>query len=795
MTQANIDQSIRIALQHHQAGRLAEAERIYRQVLAQQPDHADALHLLGVLAGQAGRFDVGVDLIRRAIGICSTDASFHFNLGNAQTQMGQLDQAIASFRQAIRLNPDYAEAHTNLGNILRDMGQLDEASAACRRAIQLKPDLAEAHNNLGNALTELEQLDEAIASFRQAVRLKPDFAEAHSNLGNSLQKKGQLDEAIAACRRAIALNPNLARAHNSLGDALKNKEQPDEAIASYREAIRLKPDFAEAHNNLGNALKDKRQFDEAMASYRQAIRLKPDLAMAHSNLGNVLTEMRQHDQAVAACRQAIRLKPDLVVAHGILGNALAELNQLDEAVASHRQAIRLKPDFAEVHGNLASALKDLGQLDEAIASYRQAVRLKPGFAEAHSNLLLALNYHPDIDAHAVLAEHRTWSDQFASPLAGEITSHANERSPDRRLRVGYVSADFRHHSIGYFLLPLLEHHDREILEIFCYSCAPRADDLTARIKRSCDTWRDIRDLADPAVAQLIRSDGIDILVDLSGHTGGNRLRAFARKPAPIQVTYLGYANTTGMTAIDFRLTDALADPPGMTDELNVEKLWRLPACAWCYDPLEAAPDIHPRPNGPITFGCFNAFAKINRKMVAIWAELLRRVAGSRLLLKSAGAGEASSRSRLTDQFAECGISGDRIEMRGKIEDSRGHLELYGRLDVALDTYPYHGTTTTCEALWMGVPVVSLAGRTHVSRVGVSLLHNVGLPELIAETPQQYVQIAADLATDLPRLAELRRTLRPRMRASVLMDAPRFARNIEAAYRQMWRNWCATEKGD
>jgi predicted O-linked N-acetylglucosamine transferase (SPINDLY family) len=267
------------------------------------------------------------------------------------------------------------------------------------------------------------------------------------------------------------------------------------------------------------------------------------------------------------------------------------------------------------------------------------------------------------------------------------------------------------------------------------------------------------------------------------------LCVFARKPAPIQLSYLGYANTTGMTAIDYRLTDALADPPGMTDELSVEKLWRLPGCAWCYDPLEEAPEVQRREDGPITFGCFNAFAKINGKLVAMWAELLKRVGGSRLLLKSAGAGEASSRQRLIGQFAELGIRGDRIEMRGRIADDRGHLQAYGRIDVALDSYPYDGTTTTCQALWMGVPVVSLAGQRHASRVGVSLLGNVGLPELVAETPEQYLRIAADLAGDLPRLEELRRTLRGRMQSSPLMDAPRFASDIEAAYRQMWRSWC------
>jgi predicted O-linked N-acetylglucosamine transferase (SPINDLY family) len=435
-------------------------------------------------------------------------------------------------------------------------------------------------------------------------------------------------------------------------------------------------------------------------------------------------------------------------------------------------------------------LRETAQIDEAIASHRRAVRLDPNFVNAHSCLVFALNCDPNCQAAEILAEHQAWSDRHARPLMSEIIPHANERSPDRRLRIGYVSADFRRHSVGHFFLPLLENHDRRKFEVFCYSNVQYPDDLTERMKRSCDAWRDIISLGDAEAANLIRSDGMDILVDLSGHTAGNRLRVFARKPAPVQVTYLGYANTTGMPAIDYRLTDALADPPGVTDHLNVEKLWRVPGCAWCYLPPEDAPEIQPRGSGPITFGCFSAFAKINSTLVEIWAQLLAQAPESRLLLKSAGAGETSSRQRVIDQFIQHGISSDRIEMLSRIPDQHQHLEFYRRIDLALDTYPYHGTTTTCEALWMGVPVVSLAGQTHVSRVGVSLLSCVGLPELIAQTPQEFVSIAAQLATNPSRLTSLRNGLRSQMKSSPLVDGRRFAANIEAAYRQMWRTWCA-----
>jgi predicted O-linked N-acetylglucosamine transferase (SPINDLY family) len=716
-----LQQQLELGLSHHQAGRLAEAERIYRQVLLQQPDHAKALNLLGVLAEQAGRLDEALDLIQRAI----------------------------------QFRPDWPEAHGSLGNVLKDKGQFEQAIAAYRQAIRLKPGLGGAHSNLGVVLAELGRIDEAIAAYREAIRLEPNYAKAHNNLGSVLREKGQLEQAIASFRQAIRLKPDLVTAHTNLGDALKEKGQFDQAIAAHQRAIGLKPDYAEAHYNLGITLQAAGRLGEAIAAYMRALEIRSDYTKAHNNLGS----------------------------------ALARVGQFDAAIATLRQAIGLKPDFAKAHNNLGNALRDTGQFDEAIAAYRRAIGLKPDFAEAHRNLIFMMNYLPGCDAKLTYEEHCRWSQQHAEPLKKFLQPHANERDPDRRLRIGYVSGDFQRHSVGYFLPALLEHHDRQFGDVFCYCNLQVFDDFTNRMKRACGHWQNIFGLSDQETASLIRSDAIDILVDLSGHTAGNRLAVFALKPAPVQVTYLGYPNTTGMTAMDYRLTDALADPPGMNDELNVEILWRLPGCAWCYDPVEAAPDVQVRGNGPVTFGCFNAFAKINEPLAAIWAQLLERVAGSRLLLKSAGAGAASAQRLLAEQFAKYGIFGERIEMRGWLADPRGHLSLYGQLDIALDTYPYNGTTTTCEALWMGVPVVSLAGKTHISRVGVSLLHNVGLPELIAQSPEKYVQIAADLAGDLPRLAELRRTMRDRMKASPLMDAPRFARNIESAYRQMWRNWC------
>jgi len=852
-----LQQQLESGVSHHQAGRLADAERIYRQILAQQPNHADALHLLGVLAVQAGRLDTGVELIRRAIDICSTNSLYYSNLGKALVDLGRFDEAIAACRQAIRLNPDFAEAHNHLGNALQDKGQLDESIAAYRQAIRLKPDHAKALHNLGTALHANGQPDEAIAAYGQALRLKPDFAEAHyslgialqakgqleeattsyrqaivlkpdyadayGNLGNALQDKGQLDEAIAAYQQAIRLNPDFAEAHNSMGAALLRKRQADEAVACFRHAIRLKPDFAEAHDNLGNALKNMGQLDEAIACFQQAIRLKPDDAESHYNHANALLAQGQFDEAIAAYSQAIRLKPDYAEAHSNLGNALRETGQFDEAVASYRQAVQLKPDLAGAHSNLGNALKDRGQLDEAIAAYRQAnrlqptcaetqknlgaaadagqldeattsqrqaIRLKPDYAGQHSNLILTLHYHPGCDARMIHEELRRWNRQHAEPLKKFIQPHHNNRDPDRCLRIGYVSADFLDHASAFFLLPLFRNHDRRQVEVFCYSHQTHSDQVTLQMKDHVQHWRTTVGQPDAKVAAQIREDQIDVLVDLKLHTGGNSLLIFAQKPAPVQATWLGYPGSTGLDTMDYRLTDPYLDPPGLDDAYYSERSIHLPDTFWCYDPLANEPAVNAPPcleKGFITFGCLNTFCKINDAVLTLWAGILKTVSNSRLLLL---APEGSSRQRALDRLGREGIGPERVEFVAR-QSRLGYLLTYHRIDIGLDTVPYNGHTTSLDSFWMGVPVIALVGQTAVGRAGLSQLTNLGLPELVARTPEQYLQIAADLAGNLPRLAELRRTLRARMQASPLMDAPRFARNVERAYREMWKHFISS----
>ena len=855
-----IQQAFDLAVQHHESGRLADAEAIYRQILAVEPRHAEALHGVGVIAYQVGRNDVAADSIRQAIAlrpnfsaaydnlgtvlraqglldaaiaahrqalaITPHDPEAYYNLANALHDQRQLDEAIAAYRQAVALKPDFAEAHSNLGNALRSAGQFADAIAACREAVRLRPDYAEAHSNLGNAFHESGQLDEAIEANRQAIALRPHYPEAFSNLGAALRDKGQLDEAIAACRQAVALKPNYPEAHfnlgaalssdrrdidgaivafrraiadrpfypeahNNLGYVLYEKGQLPEAIAACRQALALRPVFPEAHCNLGMALQASGHLDEAIAAYRRAVALQPNFPEAESNLGSALREKGNLVEGIAVLRQAVAHRPDFHDAYNNLGIALQANGQLDEAIAAYRQAITPKPDYAEAYSNLGAALGEKAQHDEVITLFRQALALKPELVSAHSNLLLTLNYQSGLEARAVAEEHRCWNRLHAEPLRALIQPHRNDRNPSRRLRIGYVSPDFREHPVGQFLLPLLGQHDHRNFEIFCYAQVTAPDVQTDRLRTYADHWHSLTGLFDPQAAELIREHRIDILVDLSGHTSHHRLLIFAHQPAPVQVTYLGYPNTTGLATMDYRLTDEFADPPGLTESLHSEQLIRLSPCAWCYLPA-ASPPVAARSDGPVTFGCFNNFAKTTEPMLALWGRILASVPESRLLLKARALSSESTRDQVRQSLGRAGIGPERLELRGLEPGYDAHLGLYHRIDVALDTFPYHGTTTTCEALWMGVPVVTLAGQTHASRVGLSLLNNVGLPELVATSEEQYLQLAVSLATDLPRLAALRSTLRERMKNSALMDAPRFARNVEAAYRQMWRSWCANQ---
>ncbi len=786
-----------LAKQHHAAGRLSQAERIYRKVRQTDPNHPEALRLLGVIARQAGKSDLAIELIKKAIAARPDHPGGHNNLGNVLLDLGRTDEAVACFNKSLAISPDYAEAHYNLGRVFQLTGQLDEAEASYRQTLAIKPDYAEAHNNLGNALLDMGRASDAVASFDRAITINPRLAEAHYNRANALEALGRLEEAVNGYRQAIDLEPNYFEAHNNLGTSLKSLGRLDEALTCYRQALAISPEFAEAHFNLANALDAAALHSEAILSYNEAIAIKPDWAEAHTYLGSAQLSLDQLNDAVASFRRALALKPDFAVAHNALGLALQTQGRFDDAIASHRQAIRLEPDLAEAHNSLGNALKELARVDEAIASYRKALDIKPDFSVAHSNLLFAMHCEA-ADPGELLKAHRRSEKGYAKPQSDPTDRRSVGDDPDRRLRVGFVSGDFRNHSVSYFLERPFASYDHQRLEFYCYSNFNLEDATTARLRSSVDQWRTIADLKDEQVIDAVRVDGIDILVDLSGHTKGHRLAVFAAKPAPVQVTWLGYPDTTGLSAIDYRLSDAIADPPGDADVYCVERLVRLPNGFLCYQPPDDAPEVAPLPmtdRGHVTFASFNNLAKVTPQVVESWARILQSVPNSRLLFKNKSLAASSARKRYAGLFAEHGIAPERIDFRAQLASTRDHLALYGDADLALDTFPYNGTTTTCEALWMGVPTITWRGDRHSARVGASLLSRLGLDDLVADHIEGYEQTAIALAQDPDRLTALRTGLRDRMRASQVCDGAAFARDLEQALRNMWHAWCHAGAAD
>jgi protein O-GlcNAc transferase len=720
----------------------------------------------------------------------------HIWMGLGLSLQMQGKDALHALQKTVELMPNDANAHNNLANTLRERGQLDSSVASCRRALKIQPDLVAAHNNLGFALLNLGQRDAAVSSFRRAINIHPDFAEAHSNLGLALTELGQFDAALISCRRALELKPDFAEAHNNLGNALKELGQLDDAAASYRRAIQFRPAFPEALNNLGaaleeldnlgTALEELGQFDAALISCRRALELKPDFAEAHNNLGITLTELGQLDAALLSYRRAVELKPDFVDAHYNLGITFAKLGQLYEAVISYRRALQIKPDFAKAHTNLGNALKDSGQHAAALASYRRALKFKPDIAKAFNNLLFILNYTTH-SLESCVEEARKFGRMVDKKVTTRFSSWQCAEKPER-LRVGMVSGDLNNHPVSYALKSLLAHLDPARVELIAYSTNQKVDEFTALIKPHFAAWKPIYGLNDGAAARLIHADGVHVLLDLSGHTEHNRLPMFAWKPAPVQASWLGYFATTGVTEMDYLLTSEVAVPKAHQRHFT-ETVRYLPDTWLCFTPPKVDLHVASLPalqNGYLTFGCFQRLDKIGEEMLTAWANIFTLLPTARVRMACKQLGDPAVATQFVERLQRHGIDPARVTMQGAAMSREGYLTRYAEVDVMLDTFPYPGVTTTCEALWMGVPTLTLAGDTLLSRQGAGVLTAAGLEDWVATSVAEYIAKAVALADDLPELATLRAGLREQASASPLFDARRFARNFEAALWGMWQ---------
>jgi predicted O-linked N-acetylglucosamine transferase (SPINDLY family) len=680
-------EALQIALEHHRAGRLEAAGEIYRRILEAEPQHADALHLLGVVAHQSGAQAVAEDYIRRAIVIAPAVAPYYNNLGEVYRAQGRLDEALACYQQALALTPDYPDVHNNLGEAWRGLRKLDQAVACYRRALELAPDFAAAWNNLGIALEEQGNTGEAVACYRRAIGLSPDFVAAHTNLGNVLGGQGQADDAAASYRRALACDPRAAATYNNLGSLLQRRGEFDEALACYQQALTLSPDYAGAHNNLGTLLRDQ------------------------------------------------------------------------------------------------------GRLADAIACFRRALSLNPDYVMAHSNYLCALRCDPAATPQDLAEAHVEFDRRFAVPMWTAWQPPPNRRTLDRPLRLGLVSPAFGLGPVGSFLIRAVEQLDRARTEVYCYSDRTTEDRLTARFQAASTQWRPTATLSDAELATQIRADQIDVLIDLAGHAVGNRLLVFARKPAPVQITWIDSVGSAGVSAIDYLLADGRLIPREL-QRYYPERVLRMPGSYVCYEPAGATPDVGPLPalaRGWVTFGSFNQPAKIHRQVIAAWSEILRRVPGSRLVLKYRGFAGPLALEQYRAWFEAEGIAPARVELEGHspVDEYFGR---YQQIDIALDPFPHNGGLTTCDALWMGVPVVTWPGETFASRQSLSHLTSIGLTETVARNVDQYVEIAAGLAGDLPRLAAIRAGLREQMQRSPLCDGRRFAEDLTAVLRGAWQRW-------
>jgi protein O-GlcNAc transferase len=849
----DLQQALHRALDYRKGGRPAEAAALYRHYLAQYPQHPALLGQLGELLMQQGDFLAALPLLEQAKQAAPGHAPHWLLLTQCLLQLDRAKEAKKTISEAIakglrhpladellrqarsgrkQRKPDkavplnealrqlealfqagrYAEVET-LGRELQRrhpkaakleylrgsaallQGRQQDAIQPLQRAVELDPRLAPAWFNLGYALEGLERLDEALAAYRRAVAVAPQLAEAHNNLGNVLQKLKRHDEAVSAYEAALALRPETAQYHMNRGDALRDLERLDDAEAAYQAAIRLKPDLAEVYLNLAHVLQLQGRYEACVEAFQRAIELRPNYAEAHRGMGHGLRRLARYDEAEAAYRRALELKPDDTEICIDLGKVLGEASRYEAALDWFQRALALNPDSDTVINLLAGNLLNMGRHDEAVAAYRSGLALDPdGLFYMHSNLLMMLNYQAGGEPRQMLAEARAFGEK-AARRAVPFMQHDNAPDPNRRLRVGLVSGDLGLHPVGFFLQNVLENLDPERLELFAYETTERKDALNQRLRRVVQQWRNAKvvRMTDEELARQIRADHIDILIDLAGHTGKNRLPVFAWKPAPVQVSWLGYFATTGLDSIDYILADRWVWPAGEAAHF-VEKPWRLPDAYYCFSPPDEAVEVAPLPagqTGMVTFGCFNNPNKLNIEVIALWARVLNAVADSQLFLKYKGYEGVTLIRQTSEQFARFGIAPERLRFEGRSPRDE-YLAAYHHVDIALDPFPYPGGTTSIEGLWMGVPVLSMRGQRFISHQGETILHNVGLPEWIAADADDYVAKAAAFASDTQALAVLRAGLRERLLASPLCDAPRFARNFEEAMRGMWQKWCGQQ---
>jgi predicted O-linked N-acetylglucosamine transferase (SPINDLY family) len=677
-----------------------------------------------------------------------------------------------------------------LGLSFHQQGNPDQAEMIYREVLNGDPNHKHAWSNLGAILSKKNKLEEAINCYRKALEIDQQFGECWFNLGNALRKGMNPAGAEAAFLQALKVNNTLFGAAVGLGQALSEQGKFPQAVDVFKQIIAQKQDDPDLYSHLGNALRMLGLRDEAMQAYQMMLNLKPNDPKIIHQYGLVMMDVGRLEEAFNQFKYVLSIKQDYPEAHNSMSIVLQMLKQDDNALAHNLEAVRLNPNFTEAWNNLGNLYGLGGKPKEAIDAFRKSIALQPRAIPFHSNLLLNLHYSPDMTGEEVYKEHTAWAEAHLKNFP-PAQPFDNNKEGDRKLRLGIVSPDFRKHTVNAFMEPFLDSLDRNKFEVFAYSSVIRPDEKTEQFKLKVDHFIDIRPIPDMHVSSMLRKDQIDVLLDLAGHTAGSRLPIFALKSAPIQITQFGYPNTTGIPGFGFRITDAFADPKGLTEANHSEELVRLPGLAWCYQPPADAPEVPKRSPkaGAIIFGSLNNMAKHNGKVLSLWAKLLSAVPGSKLRLLSGPGQESVKMVRHAMQTA--GVNPDRVEFLSRME-KKEYFAALGEIDIALDPFPYNGGITSCDTLWMGTPLLTLAGKTYVSRQGVSILSNVGMEDWIAKTPEEFIEKAKKFASEATRLSLLRGKLRDMVKKSSICDWKAYGSKWEETVRKLWKSWCASK---
>jgi protein O-GlcNAc transferase len=751
MNTANLQRAVFL----HQQGMLNEAFDAYQRLLKGHSRDVNVLNLLGVLCFQQGRHQDGVKYLKKCLQIKPDFVQAHNNLGNGLSAAGLLKDAIQSLKRAVALDPSYAEAHHGLGGAYCKQNDFESALRHAVLATEINPGLLPAWVNRGIVLHALGRYDEALKSYDKALKLTPGYAAALLNKGRALKKLDCVDEAVHCYRSAVAGFSQDSSFLCEFGELLVGINRPDEALPYVERALELAVEPSDVLVVLGECHEQLREEADAERCYRQAVTLQPRSVGAHVRLGLFLRGQLRLVEAEQLFLRVLEIDPDNVDAQHYLSVVFADMNRIDEYLACHKKVLDAEPE------------------------YLSAISIELFYSNYSSNL-----------ASDLLC---TRAKYFGSVAAKKTAQRFHDWHVDlqpQRLKVGLVSGDLREHAVSYFLEDLLAHLDQNRIEIIAYPAHRFVDDRSLRIMPRFSAWKPLAAKSDKAASDLIRNDGVHILLDLSGHTAHNRLPMFSAKPAPVQASWLGYCATSGLNEMDYYIADAHTLPEPIEGQF-VEKIWRLPESYLCFSKPKidvSVSDLPAKTNRYITFGSFNNLLKVTSEVMALWSRILIAVPNSKLFLKAKQLNEAEVRTKLIEQFASYGISADRLVVSAPIADQAAHYQAYGQVDIALDTFPYNGVTTTVEALWMGVPVLAVAGDRFLSRQGVGLLTNVGLAEWIAVDAEELVVKAVAYSSDFQKLAVLRAGLRERVEESPIFDAARFARNFEDALWGMWRQW-------